>query len=573
MEVTTLLADPATICLEKFIPTEKSLTLIVSTKRSGAICPRCQTTSTRVHSRYHRTVADLPWHGISVKLELRTRRFFCPNGLCQQSIFCERLPSVVARYARKTARLTSALELIGFALGGEAGARLARDLGMLTSPDTLLVHIRRAVLPQAMTPHVLGVDDWAKRKGHTYGTILVDLERRRVIDLLPDRETKTLAVWLKAQTGLAVISRDRASAYADAARQGAPQAVQVADRFHLLLNLDQAMRRLLVRKNRLLNQASLKQSPTGSLQSNDECSEQQQEAVSQSMSQLERSSAASREKRYQLYLRVKELASTGVTKNWIAQKLGVHWLTVQKFAEAESFPERARRQSDKSPIDPYLPFLRKRWAEDCHDVKELMQEAAARGYTGTLRPLHRVVAMWRTELERSRGCKDKPLPKYARVSKALTSEVIAVAAYGVEPGDEVQPLSTISPRRAAWLLQQRADKLKDEEMDYVAKLCDLSDEIKGARQLALSFIALVRERKAEGFDEWLKEAERSGVPEMKAYAKGLRHDYAAVKAGLSLQWSQGQVEGQVNRLKMLKRQMYGRAKFDLLRARVLGRAA
>jgi transposase len=221
--------------------------LLVSTAPS-AICPKCGTPSDRVHSRYRLLVADLPCHDRPIAFLLLVRRFRCVNPGCSQVIFCERLPDLLHARAHSTTRLTDARRAIGFALGGEAGERLTERLGMPTSPDALLRWIKNAANEPAPAPRHVGVDDRAIRKGQRYGTILIDLERGRVIDILEGRDGEALKAWLKGHPGVEIITGDRWAAYAQAAAEPTPQAQQVADRWHLLRNLDEAMERLFQRR-------------------------------------------------------------------------------------------------------------------------------------------------------------------------------------------------------------------------------------------------------------------------------------------------------------------------------------
>ncbi len=393
MNVSTFLADPAAIQLTKIISGVRLVTLVVKTSRRSARCPRCHYASTRVHSRYQRKVADLPWLGVAVRLELRTRRFRCANDLCPQSIFCEPLPAVVARYARRTARLNEALALIGFAIGGEAGARAACELGMTTSPDTLLRRIRQSTFKEYVTPHVLGVDDWAFRRGCRYGTILVDLERRRPVDLLPDRKAETLAAWLKAHPGVEVISRDRACAYSDGASAGAPEAIQVADRWHLLKNMGDTVQRVLDRKHAVLRQVA--KTVTASPVVPEEDNAYLTPAIrTMQLTLPEQAKLQSRERRLARYNEVLALWKQGVSLRCIARQLHLSRSTVKKLIRVGSFPEKAQPPPRRSIVDPYGDYLAARWASGCHTATVLWHEIQEQGFRGPYSAVCRYLARW-----------------------------------------------------------------------------------------------------------------------------------------------------------------------------------
>jgi transposase len=210
------------------------MTLQVTAIAPHAPCPLCHTPATRVHSRYHRALADVPWGAYAVRIQLQVRKWFCDMSTCPRRIFTERLPTVVAPWARRTLRLAHRLLAYGLALGGEAGARLAASLGLAPSPATLLRLVQAAAAPAPVTPRIIGVDEWAWRRGQRYGTILVNLEDHRVLDLLPERSAESVAAWLAQHPTVRVICRDRGALYADGIHRGAPQAVQVVDRFHLV---------------------------------------------------------------------------------------------------------------------------------------------------------------------------------------------------------------------------------------------------------------------------------------------------------------------------------------------------
>jgi transposase len=233
---------------------DQQLVLTVTSTAPVACCPVCQTASRQVHCYYTRTLADLCWADFQVRLKFHVRRFVCANTTCTRRTFAERLGEQVKAYARRTKRCDAQLQAISLMLGGNAGARLAKIMGLAVSSDTLLRLVRAREIPEQQTPEVLGIDDFALRKGQKYGTVLVDLEKQHVVDLLPDREKTTVAAWLQAHPGVKVVSRDRGGSYAEAAREAAPLAIQIADRFHLSQNLGETLERILRREYPLIGQ-------------------------------------------------------------------------------------------------------------------------------------------------------------------------------------------------------------------------------------------------------------------------------------------------------------------------------
>lgn len=346
--------------------------MIVSANTAGGPVRGLEFILLTCDSRYRRRLRDLPCQGALVRICLQTHRFYCRAPDCARRIFTQRLPIVVPPYGRQTCRHRNALLEIGYALGGESGCRLAAQLGIHSSADTILRVLSQAASAEyAGDVKVLGVDDWAWRRGHRYGTVLVDLERRRPIDLLPDRESDTLAKWLRAHPSVQVISRDRADAYAEGARQGAPDAVQVADRFHLFCNLTQTDSR------RLLNEPM---QPDGR-----EVPPAREAAQPTPIkpNQHQQEYQPSQEKQKARFDAVIAAYREGATLRAIARKLGLSRTTVRRYVRAKEFLERAPRRQ-RSELDSFRGYLQKRWAEGCHNASQTLPRVTpARLWRGT----------------------------------------------------------------------------------------------------------------------------------------------------------------------------------------------
>jgi transposase len=512
---------------------DDGITLVLATGQPAVPCPGCGTLSARVHSRYRRSLADLPWGGVAVDIDLHTRRFFCDQTSCPRQTFSEPLPELVAPYRRRTLRCEQVLSALALALGGEPGARLAARLSLGVSADSLLRCLRRTRHDDAPTPRVLGVDDWAWKKHQRYGTILVDLERHTVVDLLPDRKADTLAEWLRAHPGIAVVARDRAGAYADGILQGAPAATQVADRFHLVMNAREALQRVVHRHQSVLRAAM---QPPG----------EQTVAPASSVEPVKPASAAGvaeRERRLARYQEVIRLRQQGAGIAAIAQALRIGPGTVRRYLQAGGFPERHRPRSRPSILDPYIEYLGKRWQEGCHDARQLWREIRVQGFSGS----DGLVRRWLMQFKQDLPAALQHGHRYQRRA--------AVTRMAEAP---------LTARQVAWLLF-RDDLREENDRVFVERVLSLSLELRQATELAREFHTIVRERRSGDLEDWLTRTEQS---ELGSFAESLRKDLPAVRAALMLPWSNGQTEGQVHRLKLIKRQMYGRAKFDLLAQRV-----
>ncbi len=647
---TAFLPLPAGIVLQSVHPTETAVVVQIACRHKNAVCPRCEQPSERMHSHYMRTVADLPCGGRRVRLHFVVRKFVCPTRDCPQQIFTERRPEFVQSYARMTNRLREALVALGMTTGGESGERLAPKLGMHVSAPTLLRRMRQVVLPPPPPVHLLGVDDWAWKKGQTYGTILVDLERHRPIDLLPDRTSATTEAWLRTHSEVDWVSRDRGGEYAAAARAGAPQARQVADKFHLLKNLREALQELLERKQSCLpevkeevRQEAIPLPARGydavlpaPLVPPDPTPDKRylhmsaQPRLSPGMTANEVQKQIRRDNRHARYEAARTLYQQGYTIRAIARRLGHARETITHYVQAETFPERAPTPKRGSILDSYKPYLLQRWQEGCHNGVQLLAEITARGYQGS-RPL---LSLFLADLRKKHQLVGDPQtlrlgvasPKRASIldpykpyvlqrwkegrwnGMQLYEEITAQGFPGSQPtlrdflaelrkqqclvADpsalrvDQAPLTVVvptplppkrevtrkmSPARASWLLFLPTERLTERQREQRERLRGCHPDVEAAFHLVSTFVTMLAERRAEDLEGWLRQAAHSQLPELQRFARGLRRDEAAVRAAFASEVSNGQTEGQVLRLKLIKRGMYGRANFDLLRLRFLYR--
>ncbi len=500
------------------------------------LCPCCGFSSTSVHSHYQRRLNDLPLNAQMVWLVLTVRRFRCRNPACSQRIFTERLPEIAASYARRTLRSKAALNHIGLTAGGEAGSRLARSLHLPASADTILRILRQNTWEVSGTLKVLGIDDWAFAKGRRYGTVLVDLERHRPIALLPDRTAETLSNWLKNYPDLEIITRDRFSEYALAVKATCPPVQQVADRWHLLKNLRETLERILRRLH-----GQLRTLPT-STELLAMSTMPRPRRLRPPSANEQASSEDQQLHRYQLYNTIHDLLKHGLSQHRIADLLHLHRATVRHFAEAATFPERVPQRQRRSILDRHLAYLHERWQAGNTNARQLYRELQAQGYSGS----YQQVARW------------------AHVQRQGAAS----------PTDQIPPLPVREafalppPHRLVWLFLRLPEQLSERDTILLSHLFQ-NPACHQVYDLAQAFCSMLRSRSPDPLDDWLATCTASKFSDLREFALGLLRDLDAVRNALIYPWSNGQVEGQINRLKLIKRQMYGRAKLDLLCVRVL----
>jgi transposase len=499
------------------IETEVDQLLIVARAVSRtAACPACDEVSASVHSRYQRFLSDLPSQGRLVRVRVCARRFRCLAANCGQRIFAERLEATTARpFARRTARLDGIVHHLGLALGGRPGQSFARRLLLPVSNDTLLRVVRRHTALPVSAPRVIGVDDWAWKRGHRYGTIICDLERRRIIDILPDREAATVAAWLAARPSIAVIARDRGAGYIQAATEGRPEAIQVADRWHLMENASAAFLVAVQRSMQVIRKALGANVVDPAHLS---CAERRQHS---GWLRREEENAA-----------ILAMAKQGMAIKEIVRLTSKSRGLVRQVVRGGRTDVFRNRQCS---LGRFVKQLDADWSNGCRNGAALWRRAKAAGFGGSLR----VVAEWATRRRKEEAA----------------------------PADGVRPRKIPSARSIARMMTSERDTLSKTVARTMAIIEVAVPALVTARDLTERFHGMIRRRMGADLDPWITDA-MPGL--LGSFAKGIVQDRAAVHAALTQPWSNGQTEGQNTKLKLVKRQMYGRAKLDLLRARLLG---
>ena len=527
--------------------TAAQLTLQVTATRPRVCCPLCQTPTSRVHSRYTRTLTDLPWGPYTIRWQLHGRKFFCDHPACARQIFTERFPTVAAPWARRTLRLAERLRACGLALGGELGARLGHRLGLRTSPATLLRLVQGAPMPPAAAPQVRGVDEWAWRRGQRYGTILVNLEDHQVLDLLPERSADLVAHWLLQHPTVTVVCRDRSALYAEGMRRGAPHAVQVVDRFHLVKNLREAIEAFLHEQRPALQAAAAGTAQALTQVAGPVAAPPRYRGRHQCSQAGQQRQEAAQPQRHAAWVATYETAQAlhaqGTSVTMIAQQLGLSRPTVYRLLRRTTPPPPRSPQRSGQVLRPYMAYLIRRWREGCTDSMQLWRETRALGYAHSARTVSRFITRLR------------------QASAAGWAPETQTSPYTRPQGPSARAVSF------TWVCPE-AKRAQDAQL-YIDQLLHAEPTMAQAYTLSQAFLVLVRERRGDALAAWMTEASASEIAALARFAQGLQEDLAAITAGLTLPWSNGAVEGHVNRLKLLKRQSYGRAGVGLLRQRVM----
>ncbi|MCI3277028.1 ISL3 family transposase [Streptomyces cylindrosporus] len=519
------------MAVEKVTAAFGTIDIVASGRAVGAACPDCGHNSARVHGSYQRRLRDLPLGEWSVVILLTVRRFVCDASTCPRRTFVEPFAHLACPYARFTTRLGHLLEIIGLALAGRAGARMAAQLGLGAGRMTLLRRVMSLPDPQFSTPRVIGVDDFATRRGNSYATVITDGERHHPIDVLPGREAAPLTAWLKAHPGADVICRDRAGAYAEAAALGAPGALQVADRFHILQNLNQAVEKCVAAHRDCLRTIV----PPVDDQAIVASAAKSETEVDPSVAPMPTGRRAERMRAH--HALVHGLLSEGMGLRAIARHLGWGRHTVQRYARADRWQDMVTgRRTRPSRFDVHLSYLQRRIDETdgAITIKDLREELAGRG--------HRVPYTSLRDWARSRlDWPDAPLT--ARAAPSVRTVV-------------------------GWITRH-PDTLTEDESTQLKAVLDVCPELDQAHDLVRDFAQMLARRTGADLPDWISAARAAQLPGITGFTHGLTADLEAVIAGLTVHWSSGGTEGAVNRVKKIKRQFYGRAGFELLRKLIL----
>ncbi|WP_338017475.1 ISL3 family transposase [Streptomyces adustus] len=525
--------------LERVVVESGVLRIAASTKDgTAAVCPECGTLSTRVHSRYGRTIADAPVGTQPVLIELSVRRLFCDNSNCARVTFAEQVEGLTSRYGRRTPVLQRVVGALGVVLAARAVVRMGLVLGIVVSRMTVLRVVMALPEPAWAVPRVLGVDEFATRKGRRYGTILIDCETHQPLDLLPGREAETLAAWLREHPGVEIVCRDRAAFFAEGARTGAPQAQHCADKWHVWHNLGEAVERL-VSHHRALLRDLVKTEPSSEL-------EREPGPVPASSGQEPPEPyppGKFLDRLRDTHAAVRAQVEQGLSLREVARRLGLGRNTVRKYARAAS-PEamlHGQWQDRTSKLDRHRPYLEQRIAEGCTNLSSLHRELQERG---------------------------------VRCAYSTLRDYVHPLRPGRRPAASRPPMvRPPSPREATRWIMSHPNHLREDDQLRLKALLARSPELAAATAHVRTFATIMTNRDGGRLRGWIADVCADEQCGLASFAAGLVTDLDAVVFGMSTEWSSGPVEGRVNHLKMIKRQMFGRAKLPLLRKRALLAAA